>query len=336
MQRTPLRRIASATFLVSAALVAQSASQPRVETQVVVHDFGTVPPGEKLEHDFALRNGGSSELTITQVQSSCGCTVASFDRTIAPGGEGRIHTELDTTDLRGALAKHVEVYTNDPSTPIVRLTLKALVQPHIDVVPGHARYLVVRHEAPSLVAQTVWANDLADFRLLAAESPYPFLRVDFREAAEAERLPEGKGRQWHVELTLMPDAEAGPLGDFVVLETNHPQAPTVRVPVGGMVRPVLAVVPPVADFGKVNLASPKRARLEIRNFASEAISLTGVDSGLPSIEARIESIEEGRRYQLLVTLQPSLPKGDFSSILRVHTSSPKLPTLEVALKGTVL
>jgi len=336
MKHAPHRRLALATFLVSTALAAQPAVQPHVETREVVHDFGTVPPGQTLAHDFVLRNGGSGDLVISQVHSSCGCTVASFDRVIAAGSEGRIHTELDSTDLRGALAKHVEVYTNDPSTPILRLTLKALVQAHVEVVPGHARYLVVRHEAPSTVEETIWANDQPDFRILAAESPYPFLRVAFREATETERLPEGKGRQWRVELTLLSEAEAGPLGDFVVLETNHPQAPTVRIPVGGMVRPVLAVIPPAADFGQVSLASPQRARLEIRNFASEAIALTGVDSDLEAVEASIEAIEDGRRYRLLVTLQPSLPKGAFSSTLRVHTSSLKQPTLEVVLKGTVL
>jgi hypothetical protein len=263
--------------------------------------------------------------------------VASYDGAIAPGGEGRVHAELDSTNLRGALAKSVEVYTNDPAHPRVRFTLKALVEPQVEVVPGHARYLAVQHQEPVSVAETVWANDHPDFRVLAVETPYPFLRVAFREAEEAERRAEGRGRQWHVELTLVPEeAQPGPLGDFVLLETNHPEVPTVRIPVGGMVRPVLGVVPAVADFGPVSLSRPQRARLEIRNFATEPIAITGVDTGLAGVDAKIEPVEDGRRYQLVVTLQPSLPKGAFAATVTLHTSSPKQPTVEVPLKGTVL
>lgn len=314
----------------------EPAAPPRAQTGEAVFDFGVVAPGQKLAHDFLIQNAGDAELVITQVRTSCGCAVASFDRAIAPRGEGRIHAELDSTNLLGPLAKTIEVYTNDAAAPLLRLTLKANVQPHVAVVPGHARYAVVQREAPVTVAQTVWANDAADFRLLAARSPYSFLTASFREAAQDERLPEGHGRQWRVELTLQPEAEPGVLGDFVVLETNHPLAPTVSIPVGGIVRPVLSVVPPMADFGRVAGAESRRARLEIRNQASEAIALTGVESGLPAVTAELKPLEDGRRYQLFVTLGPTLPKGDFSGTLRVHTSSPKQPILEVALKGTVL
>jgi hypothetical protein len=37
-----------------------------------------------------------------------------------------------------------------------------------------------------------------------------------------------------------------------------------------------------------------------------------------------------------VVVNPGLPKGPFTGKLTIHTDSPKVPTLEVELKGIVI
>ena len=63
---------------------------PVIDIVEKVKDFGVVAKGEKLQAVFEVRNTGQAPLEITQVRPTCGCTVADFDKTIAPGGTGKI------------------------------------------------------------------------------------------------------------------------------------------------------------------------------------------------------------------------------------------------------
>jgi hypothetical protein len=92
-------------------------------------DVGTVHRGEKIEARFALRNDGAATLSIREARPACGCTVATFDREIAPGGAGEVHATVDTSRFSGPITKTVSVVTNDPSHPETTLTIKAVVAP---------------------------------------------------------------------------------------------------------------------------------------------------------------------------------------------------------------
>lgn len=63
---------------------------------------------------FNLTNSTSEEIVITQVRTSCGCTVASVPATpwkLAPGASGEIGVTVDLRGKRGLLAKTVSVYS---------------------------------------------------------------------------------------------------------------------------------------------------------------------------------------------------------------------------------
>jgi uncharacterized protein DUF1573 len=324
-----------AVLLVAATVLA--AGKPKAVAVEPIKDAGIVPKGEKIVHDFAIRNEGDAVLEITNVQPACGCTVAEFDKTIAPGQTGKVHTVVDTTNFNGPIAKGVTVFTNDPDTPQLELTVRAKVEPHISVKPGYARYITVQGEPlEGDIAQTLWTPDGTPMEITGVESPWPFLKVTYREAKPDERVPDVTGKQWRVEMMLSNDARVGPLADYVTVHTNHPQQKIVQIPVTGFVRPVIAVTPPVADFGTIELKEPLRKALNIRNFATEPIKITGVEQNLKGIDAKLEPLEEGREYQVRLVVNPGLGKGAFNGKLKIHTDSPKVPLLEVELKGTVL
>ena len=88
--------------------------------------------------------------------------------------------------------------------------------------------------------------------------------------------------------------------------------------------------------GEIELKEPLKKSLSVKNFATEPIKLTGVESSAKGIEAKIEPLTEGREYTIRVTLDPSLGKGPFHGKLTLHTDSAKMPQLDVELKGTVL
>src|SRR5947209_20165588 len=103
---------------IPATLFAQGtvAGKPKAVAVEPVTDVGTVAKGDSVTHDFVIKNEGTAPLEITQVRPACGCTVASFDKTIAPGKTGVVHTVVDTVTFNGPIAKGVTVYTTDPET----------------------------------------------------------------------------------------------------------------------------------------------------------------------------------------------------------------------------
>jgi len=325
-----------AALLVAASLLA--AGKPKATVAEPVKDVGTVPKGEKIIHDFLIKNEGDADLQITNVQPGCGCTVADFDKVIKPGATGKVHAVLDTSTFNGPISKGISVFTNDPDHPQVELTVHAKIEPYISVKPGYARYITVQGEPQEgTIVQTIWSPDGASFDVTGVDSPFPYLAVAFHEAKPEERLPEAKGKQWKVEMKLANNAKVGPLADYVTVHTNHPKQKVVQIPVSGFVRPVIAVTPPTADFGNIELKEPLKRSLDIRNFATEPIKVTGIDTSLPKgFETKLEPITEGREYQVRVVVNPGLPKGPFTGKLTIHTDSPKVPTLEVEFKGIVI
>jgi hypothetical protein len=327
-------------LIVAGVLLAQAApaGKPKAVAVEPIGDVGNVAKGDNATHDFTIKNDGTADLQITNVQPACGCTVARYDKLIAPGKTGSIHVVVDTTTFTGAIAKSVTVYTNDPENPQIQLTVRAKVEPFIAVKPGYARYLVVRGEAQQgNIAQTLWATDGQPFDITSIDSPMPALKATFREATAKERQPDVKGKQWHVEMTLSNDlAPVGALVAYLGIHTTHPKQKLVEIPISGFVRPIIAVTPPEADFGKVDLKEPRRFTFAVKNYATEPINLTSVDAGLKGVGAELKPLESGRNYSLQLTLKPDLGKGPFERKIMLHTDSPKVPVVEVAIKGVVL
>ena len=324
--------------LCAGALTAEESESPAPAAVPLemIKDFGAVNKGQRVTHEFAIRNDGDAVLQITEVRPSCGCTVAEYDRTVAPGSTGRVKATVDTRNFKGGIAKSVRVFTNDLSNPQIDLVIKANVKTPFEIVPGYARFIAVYGEPQKTSVQSVWSTERRDLNLLGAQSPYPFVKVSYRQASDDERLDDADGTQWQVQIELDQDAPVGPLADFVVLTTDNPKLKTMRIPVSGFVRPVMSVTPRFADFGRRELSEPQTTSLEIRNLSSTEVGLGEISTDIAGLEAEIEPLEDGRLYKVLLTLQPGMAKGDFEGQLTISTDSVKQPTIEVSVKGVVL
>lgn len=342
MNRTLRTAMPAILTLCAAALLATPAAgqalHPRAVIPDPVYDAGGVAKGEKISHDFVIRNDGEAPLEISDVRPACGCTVAEFDKVIAPGETGTVRTMLDTMSFDGPIGKAIMVFTNDPVNPKLQLSLKADVRPYLFIQPGYARFVQAQQSEPGVVKQIVFTTTYDDLKILEVESPYPFLKVDYREATEEDEPRDyGVGRQWVLTLTLdYTTAPVGTLADYVTIHTNHPNQPIAQLPISGFVRPMIAVTPTAADFGEIEVGEPQNASMLIRSFASEDVAVTAAETDVPGVELEVKQIEAGKRYALQVTLSPDMPKGSFDGTIKIKTDSPKQPLIEVPLRGTAI
>lgn len=327
-------------LLVAASLFAQGAAtgKPKAVAAEPIKDIGFVAKGEKAAYDFAIRNEGDAPLQIQEVRAACGCTVADYDKVIAPGQTGKIRVSVDTTTFSGAIAKGVTVFMNDPATPQMELTIKAQVEPFIKAKPGYARFITVQGESKEgTIVQTLWTPDKSPMKIVKVESPYPFLKVEFHEATQEEKLKEIEDQQqWKVEMHLSNDAPVGPLTETVKVYTDSSKQKLVQIPVSGFVRPIVAITPPIANFGPVTITEPLRKSINVKSFATEPIKLTGAQSTVQGIEAKIEPVDEGREYEIRITVKPEIAKGKFDGKLFLTTDSLKIPRIEIDLTGTAI
>ena len=99
---------------------------PRLEVDRVQHDFGTIPPTEKVEAVFNVANKGAKTLEISRIQTSCGCTAGMMDsQTIKPGETSRLKVTYDPRGKSGRQAKTLMLFTNDPQNPQKQLSISA-------------------------------------------------------------------------------------------------------------------------------------------------------------------------------------------------------------------
>jgi hypothetical protein len=99
-------------------------STPRMSVSENKHDFGKVKEGSLLTLNLGIKSIGESDLLITDVQTSCGCTAAllSSDK-LKPGESGNVRIELDTSGMKGSKTRTLAIRSNDPLNPRYVITL---------------------------------------------------------------------------------------------------------------------------------------------------------------------------------------------------------------------
>ena len=89
-------------------------------------DPGTIEKGADGVRTFKFTNTGNAPLIISQVKSTCGCTVPKKpDGPILPGEEGEIQVKYDTNKVN-PIRKTITV-TSNADTPTVALKIKGTV-----------------------------------------------------------------------------------------------------------------------------------------------------------------------------------------------------------------
>ncbi len=86
---------------------------PKFEFNRKTFDFGAIKAGEVLSHTFKFKNVGNADLIITNVASSCGCTIPKYSKDpLKPGSEGFIEVIFDSSGRTGMQHKTVTVIAN--------------------------------------------------------------------------------------------------------------------------------------------------------------------------------------------------------------------------------
>lgn len=121
--------IMSATIVVSAQEKNESKPGPRMAFVEKGFDFGDIKQGDQVEHVFVFENTGTEPLIITNVSSTCGCTIPKYPRQpIPPGEKGEILVKFNSTGKMGKTTKIVKIISNAVE-PINQITIQTNILP---------------------------------------------------------------------------------------------------------------------------------------------------------------------------------------------------------------
>jgi hypothetical protein len=94
--------------------------------------MGLIPQGTVVERRFRFTNTGGSDLLITDVRGSCGCTVGKDwpKKPLRPGEGGEITVSFNSEGRSGLQEKTVSVVANtSPATTVLTLTGEVVAPP---------------------------------------------------------------------------------------------------------------------------------------------------------------------------------------------------------------
>jgi hypothetical protein len=98
----------------------------KIEFESQTIDYGTIEKGSNGVRVFKFKNTGNAPLIVSNVKSSCGCTVPKKPTApIMPGKSGEIEVKYDTNRVN-PIRKTITV-TSNAETPTVALKIKGTV-----------------------------------------------------------------------------------------------------------------------------------------------------------------------------------------------------------------
>lgn len=113
--------VIAATSITNAQEFAMLKKVAIINFEVATLDYGTIEQGTNGTRIFKFVNEGNAPLVISEVKTSCGCTVPTFPKTaILPGQESELEVNYNTKKL-GSFSKTITVISNAKE---IRKTLK--------------------------------------------------------------------------------------------------------------------------------------------------------------------------------------------------------------------
>jgi hypothetical protein len=313
-------------------------AMPKIAIDPMVKDVGTVAKGDRIEVVFNVKNEGNQDLVISDARPSCGCTVASFDRTVKPGATGKINASVDTKNFTGPITKVVSVVSNDPQHPQVNLTIKAVVKPYVNVSPQEfVRFSAVKGDTQS--QDLLLSSTEKDFHPAIGESSQPYVKAEIQPLAESEKANVKAGETaYKLHVTLEPSAPVGVLNAPVRVKTGVAKQPEVEIRVAGIVRDRLSVTPLAVQFGNFTPGKDVISRNVVftNNKPADPVRVTKVDTDVAGLTAELVPMTEGVNYTVVLKPKSDMKKGEFQGTLKIHTSDKDKPVIDVPVRGNAL
>jgi hypothetical protein len=320
--------LAAVTMIATAPVVSaqSSAWADKLFKGASSHDFGTVPRGAQLYHQFQMTNIWAVPLQIESVRTSCGCVTATASQQILqPRESAFLDIKMDAHRFTGP--KTVTIYVTVGPQFTSTATLRVSANSRTDVVfnPGQISFGVVGQGQAAVQTIDVEYAGVLDWRVNEVATNGAPVDVSYEELY---RRPGQVG--YRIRAALKPDARPGHVKQELTLKTNDQTSPMVPVLLEATIQASLRVTPGTVSLSlKVGEKDSRRVVVSAdRPFKILAVDGVGdgIEAELPPSSAAVQ----------VVTLK-FLPgqTGELHRQLRIKTDLDKETFTTVTVDGNV-
>ena len=324
MKTINLRRVLSLTAL---SVLTLSATAQQITTKHPIVDLGRVTYRQPVTADFQLRNSSRSEITINEVRTNCGCTVAKFPRqTIGRGKEFIVSATYDAKQL-GHFEKLVGGFVDGQKEPFV-VKLRGVVVSDMSDFDGSYKHLLgqLQVDKDNIEFDNVNRGDrpVQEIHILnnskkTLEPVLMHLPSYLSATVSPKKIAPGRSGIATITLDSYGVHNLGLtqtniyLGEFPgdkVSESNVIPVTTVLLPARQNLTeselgraPHLQLTPRSFDLGEFGSKKKKKGEIIIHNAGQSTLRINSLQMFTPGIEVKLDDtrIEPGKTAKMKLT-----------------------------------
>ena len=311
----------------------------------LTHQFGTMDQESEGTRAWVVTNRGRADLVLRRGDSTCACTVADLadgdEAVVKPGDSTEVRLTWETRESLGKITQSAVILTNDPGRPGLRFGVEGQVEPTIVLnPPGPIHFRNVSSDGPQRrrIALSSPGRPGTTVRSLAW-SRTDLLTVTARPLPEHRLKALRVGAGHEVDIELKSGTAPGLFHDEVVITTDHPSRPELRLPVWGRVIGPISLVPEQVRWAGVPGPEGGVATVMIRvlgrTSATFAVETAPGPLGVDIAPAGGPSKSAGRDYRMTVTVPAGTPPGRIAGRILLTTDHPRAPQVTVPVDVTV-
>lgn len=320
----------------------QDYTPPVMHIEEPTYVWGAALQGEIIKHSFVIENKGGSPLKIVNVKPSCGCTtVGKPKEPIEPGKSDVVTLQIDTKKFTGAVNKSASIRSN-ASKGEVKLTMKGTVDPFFEIEPKAPKVHIVRGGTSEPLTVKLRKKTKADFVIKDIKTESKVLTASISEVE--------KGKLYEIELQAQSsddDRKYYYENVQVNVEANG-QEFKIPIRVSVAVKNRIDIQPRTSVyFGRKDTqklakpdAEPLTKTLDLQSLggAEHSFKVTKISNQNPTFETKLETVEDGKHYRLIVSLS-KLPEASKARTIRdtilIETDDPTVKELKISALAAV-
>jgi hypothetical protein len=297
------------------------------------HNFGNVPRGALLSHDFTMTNIYAVPLEIIGTRPSCNCvTVKPSKMVLQPKETITVSITMDARRFTGA--KTVPIFISVGPQYTSTATLQVTANSRTDVVfnPGQVNFGVAASgDTPTQTIEIEYIGTL-DWKITGiAEHSYPF-------TTKLEELYRGNDQRqgsqvvqvgYRLSITLKSDAPVGTHRWELLLQTNDPGSPSLPVLVEATIQAPLSVVPNPVALGTLKAGEEVSRRVLVRGSKAFRIVSVEMEEG----DVTVDFPGTSALVQVVTVKWKPVAAGDLRREIKIKTDLESTATTTMIVEG---
>lgn len=280
----------------------------------------------EFTHRFAFQNRGAVAARITGVRTSCACVTAEYpEDTIAPGAEGAIEVKVRLEGKKPERHRFLVTVTYEAGTiQTAQLVIEVTKPPFVRLYP------------PSLTL-TLGSGKTSGAVAILDDRPEPLIieRTTASAGLRAEIVgPEKADDCWRFSLRIEASPTSFPSGEshgLVLVKTNDPANPELRLPVTVIQPPRLRVVPALVTFA--GSQATVEARFAIEDGQGKEVKIQSFAPPIPGVRVETNHAPNGACVIRLTADRGIVEAAHFPIELPMQVLAPVAAKVSVTLCG---